>query len=147
VVWLDGDDWLVRPDALAVIQAMHDGGAWVTWGSFEFSDGRPGFAADLDWSQPVRAQSWVATHLKSFRAGLFRRIAQVAPHPPQTPWDMLVMFACIEMAGRDRCKFCPEVLCAYNFANSNEWRNGPGEERRLAGLLRAEPAYDRVAAL
>ena len=148
VVWLDGDDYLIRPDALAIVSRMHDAGAWVTWGSFEFSDGRAGFAADLDWSIPVRQQPWVTTHLKSFRAGLFHRLDKTGWwQRPQTPWDMLVMFACIEMAGRERSKFCPEVLCAYNFASSNEFRNGPDEERRIASSIRSQYPYTRVADL
>ena len=150
VVWLDGDDWLAAPDVLQYVADTHEHGAWVTWGSFEFADGRPGFAADLDWSRPVRQQPWVTTHLKTFRAGLLHRMRDEDLHWPDgtaAPWDMLVMFAAIEMAGPDRCRFCPTVLSIYNFANSYEFRHGPSEERRIEGLIRSRAPYTRVAQL
>ena len=144
VIWLDGDDWMVRDDACAIVKAMHDAGAWVTWGSFVFADGRPGFAAPVNWGTPIRRQPWVTTHLKSFRAGLFQRLRDedLKWEPgAQVPWDMIVMFAAIEMAGGKRCTFCPEVLSAYHWANSNEWKNGPGEELRIAQVIRARAPY------
>ena len=150
VVWLDGDDWLVRDDACAIVKAMHDAGAWVTWGSFVFADGRPGFAAPVNWGTPIRRQPWVTTHLKSFRAGLFQQLREedLKWEPgAQVPWDMVVMFAAIEMAGGRRCTFCPEVLSAYNLANSNEWKNGPGEERRIEQVIRARAPYPLLESL
>jgi hypothetical protein len=149
VVWLDGDDHLVRPDACAIVQAMHEAGAWVTWGSFVYADGRPGFAAPVNWGAPIRRHPWVTTHLKSFRAGLFQRLRREDlewPLRAQVPWDMVVMFAAIEMAGGRRCTYCPEVLSAYHVANSNEWKNGPGEERRYEAIIRARDPYPLLEA-
>ena len=47
VVSLDLDDWLARPDALAIVQKHHDDGAWVTYGSYKHADGRPGHCEQL----------------------------------------------------------------------------------------------------
>ena len=150
VALLDGDDWLAHPDALAEIQYLHDAGAWVTYGSFEFSDGRPGFAGLLDSSQPVRSQPWKATHLKTMRAGLFQRLlpSDLAwPRGAAVPWDMVAMFAAIEMAGWERVTYCKEILYVYHFQSSHEWKSGPSEEIALAAQIRARPAYDRIESL
>lgn len=144
VVLLDGDDWLEGPYVLSRVQEMHKAGAWVTWGSFDFSDGRPGFAAPLDWSVPVRAHPWVTTHLKTIRAGLFQQLREedmTWPSGAPVPWDMVIMFAALEMAGEVRSTFCPKTLCIYNFANSNERKNGPSGERAIEQEIRARRPY------
>ena len=151
VALVDGDDWLCRAEALTLVQRAHDEGAWVTWGSFEYGDGRPGFAADLDWSKPVRAQHWVTTHLKTFRAGLFHRIA-LADLMFDGKWihradDVAYMLPIVEMAGRERCKFIPQVVYAYNFAGSFEREHGPAEERAADRMIRSRAQYERIAAL
>jgi hypothetical protein len=63
---------------------------------------------------------------------------------------MLIMFACMEMAGHDRCEFVPDVLCVYNFANSHEFKSderGRSEERRLAQVVRGIQPYERLEQL
>src|SRR5271166_5543145 len=85
VCWLDGDDWLAVPGALAVVSRAHELGALVTYGQFVWPDGTPGFARAAG-PQP-RGGSWVATHLKTLRAGFIHRMRpsdfekpQGAPH-------------------------------------------------------------------
>ena len=127
IVSLDGDDWLT-PGALAFVQSAHDAGALVTYGSFRYADGRAGFAAPL--AGPVRQSPWVTTHLKTFRAGLFRRIKHTDLRN-EDGWleharDMALMFPLVEMAG-SRAVFIPEILMVYNAANSSEFRHGAPE--------------------
>ncbi len=145
VVSLDGDDWLL-PGALERVQQAHDEGALVTYGSFRYADGRPGFAAPVQG--PIRRAPWTATHLKTFRAGLFRRIKREHLQTPEGLWleharDMAIMFPMVEMAG-PRAVFIPDVLYVYNAANSAEFRLGVPEiaaEREAAARLRALPPY------
>jgi hypothetical protein len=100
----------------------------------------------------VRKAPWRATHLKTMRAGLFQRMWRLLEprfslSTEPMPWDMIAMFAAIEMAGWDRCTHVNSVLAIYNFANSNEWRNGSGEERRLEALVRGMMPFDRIETL
>ena len=120
VVSLDLDDWLARPDALAIVQKHHDDGAWVTYGSYKHADGRPGHCEQLKGDP--RKVPWVTSHLKTFRAGLFQRITATdlrfdgdwLPHAR----DLALMFPMLEMAGRESSHFVPEVLVTYNYANA-----------------------------
>lgn len=152
VVSLDLDDWLARPDALAIVQKHHDDGAWVTYGSYKHADGRPGHCEQLKGDP--RKVPWVTSHLKTFRAGLFQRIkpehlkldGEWLPHAR----DLALMFPMLEMAGRERSHFVPEVLVTYNFANAGEFRNGEAwrnEERRCVAHVRGLKPYERLASL
>lgn len=168
IVSLDGDDWLSTPRALEVVARAHTEGAWVTWGSFVFADGRPGFAADLPphaWTEPppyylgrtkgrLRHLSWITTHLKTFRAGLFQRIdpehfkfeGQWMEHAR----DLALMYPVLEMAGPDRSRFIAETLYVYNMHNATEFYMTPAdraEERRQVEYVRGLPPYARVEAL
>lgn len=149
VCWLDGDDELAHPQALEKVWSLHAAGAWVTYGSFRYSDGRMGFADVYRHDEPVRTTPWRATHLRSFRAGLFQRIRpeEIAASREGMPHDMIVMMACIEMAGHDRAIYCPDVLCIYHLETSHEWRHGPAQERENEKLVRGWAPYERVKAL
>ena len=152
VVSLDLDDWLERPDALAIVQKHHDEGAWMTWGSFKFSDGRKGFASDFRGD--ARTEPWVLTHLKSYRAGIFNRI-RVDDLKMGGEWltharDLAVMLPAYEMCPPERRHFIEETLYVYNFANAGEFRNGEAwrnEERRCVAHVRGLKPYERVATL
>lgn len=49
--------------------------------------------------------------------------------------------------GRQALHVLPEVLSAYNLANSNEWKNGRGEEVRLEQVIRARDPYPLLETL
>lgn len=155
VALVDGDDWLPVDDALSTIGDAHRDGKWVTWGSFEYGDGRPGFASDIDWTVPVRAQPWVTTHLKTFRAGLFQRIMIADLQYAPGKWidradDPAFFWPIIEMAGRDRCRFISRPIYAYNEAAA--WhRNASQAELRhqinMHNLSRSRAPYARIEEL
>lgn len=160
IVSLDGDDWLLDgdrvPGALARVQAEHDRGALVTYGSFQYADGRPGFARELtaaEWQAPRQAP-WVTTHLKTFRAGLLRKIDPEHLRY-QGRWldharDLALMFPLLEMCGPERARYIPEVLYVYNYANSTEFRGGAevlAAEREQVRHVRSLPPYARLHAL
>ena len=130
IVWLDGDDWLAVPHALGIVNAAHERGALVTYGSFILPDGSMGFARPA--GPRPRREPWGASHLKTFRAGLVNRMraedwldedGSPARHCP----DLRVMFACLEMAPK-RSLFIQNMLVVYNVETSF-WANASKEER------------------
>ncbi len=139
IVWLDGDDELL-PHALERVLDAHRKGAWVTYGQFSVN-GHRGFAAPV--GDNPRCEPWRATHLKTFRAGLVKQMRDAdfreldgsyAGHVP----DARIMFGVLELAGRDRSVFIPDVLYVYNEANSF-CANASTEEMNLMSL-----EFDRV---
>ena len=137
VAWLDGDDWLAHPRALETIARMHADGADCTYGSFQFSDGRiPKLRA---YAGDYRKEPWLATHLKTFRAGLLASAPaeelQLDRQWIEMACDMTIMFAVLKRARN--AVFCPEILCVYNYASSWEHRFTAANRAREAEIVRA----------
>lgn len=152
VVWLDGDDWLAHDRALEVLAETYtDPDVWLTYGQFMMPDGTIGFASRYPAGGDVRKIDWRATHLKTFRAGLVKKIR---PHDLQRPtggWcdlaiDHAVMYPLLEMAG-ERYVAIQQVLCVYNFASS-WWATHDVAARALERAeddrFRAMPPYERL---
>lgn len=124
-VALDGDDWFADDGVLARVAAAYaDPSTWITYGQFVFWDGpdapsRPGFAAPI--ADPARARQlpWTATHLKTWKAFLWRRIRRGDLLGPdggfwEAACDQAFMLPMIEMAGTAHARFLPEVSYVYN---------------------------------
>jgi hypothetical protein len=141
IVWLDGDDWLAVPHALAVIAHAHMHGALVTYGNFILPDGSKGFARQ---SEPnPRLRDWTATHLKTFRAGLVSHMRDADFRTPTGEYatlvsDLRVMFAALELVPRERAVFLDRALMVYNLqtsfhasASAEERAEQAAEDRRV----------------
>ena len=161
-VWLDGDDLLAHPNVLADVMAMYGARAvrnsvgivgWtkeendilLTHGSFITSDGDPSpWQGAYPPGADVREHRWLASHLRTFRAGLFQRLTpedlQLDGEWLSLAVDQAVMLPMLEMAGLDRVHFCAETLCVYNVGTS--W----GAHARPEALAREAEAVARVRA-
>lgn len=145
VIHLDGDDELTPGAIERVAREYESPDVWLTYGSFVRSDG----VRDRDWApyfghryEPFgfgpRNQSWRASHLRTFRAGLFHRIPLNYVHDPITkqPFshcvDRAVMLPMIEMAD-ERYSVIQDVLCVYNHDH----------DRSMTAEERAAEAHDR----
>lgn len=155
VVWLDLDDSLAHPTVLQLLDHIYeDPDVWLTYGSYRFSDGRPGHCAPYETTD-YRREPWKASHLRTFRAGLFQRIrpddliTQVRGRSQGAP-DQAVMLPMLEMAGPEHIRFIPEILAIYNYASSFEHGASPEDmahERLAAAHIRTKAPYARLEAL
>lgn len=149
IVWLDGDDWLATDRALATVAEMHAAGAWATYGQFLRSDGRLGFCAPVG-SDP-RSAPWTCSHLKTFRAGLVKRIRDEDLRDASGACltlaiDQAIMIPVLEMAA-ERALFCPRVLCVYNVEHSFEAGASAADiarEDAAVALVRSRSRYPRL---
>lgn len=146
IVWLDGDDRLAVDQALDVVALYHDAGAQVTYGQFIWADGTPGFAAQV--GNDPRTQPWTATHLKTFRAGLVKRIKDEDLRDADGQYfryvtDQCVMLPLLEMAP-ERSLFINKVLHVYS--GSRGTQSDADRQAEFAALkrIRALPRYARV---
>ncbi len=154
VVWLDGDDWFAHDHAIERVVKEYHRGAWLTWGQFRYASGAPGWSKEALVGVPPRQQTWFASHLKTFRAGLFHKIFQadlqkstgrkiadpVLGHHPERSWvtlavDQVVMFPMLEMAA-ERGHFIPEILHVYSGENSTpeQVAAGVNESKRIRSM-------------
>lgn len=155
IVWLDGDDWFAQDRALEVLALAYAAPSepWLTYGQFMFSDGEVGFAGPYPPGANVRFMDWRATHLKTFRAGLVKKLARVSDVIPSClvqpsgalvslATDKAIMWPLLEMAGsRYTCIY--QVLCVYNMRASCTARMASGLQEELAEVerLRMLPPY------
>ena len=159
VVLLDGDDWLAVGDALShVNECYRRWGCWVLYGQFCQPDGRYGAAhpyADEGDFKRARSDPWMATHLKTFRAGLYHKIGEQDPEwaalkDRRGEWvrmahDHAVMFPLMELAGFDRVCFNDRVIQVYNSENPlNLFRTYLEEQTRAATDIRARRPFAQV---
>ena len=151
VVWLDADDWLAHDRVAERVIAMHDAGALVTYGQYITSDGQPGHCQAYV-RHDYRREPWYASHLKTFRAGLFQKLApedlQLDGEWLSLAVDVAVMLPMMEMAGPDRVLFCDEVLAVYHAPSSFEASASPEDrarEKMVEARVRAKVRKERCA--
>jgi len=150
VAWLDLDDFLYRENALLHVQAMHDAGALLTYGQYITSDGQLGHCQAYARND-YRREPWYASHLKTFRAGLFQLLTpedlQLDGEWLSLAVDVAVMIPMMELATPSRVTFCPEVLAVYHMPSSFEASASPEErarEKMTEARVRAKARKERA---
>lgn len=126
VVVLDGDDWFAHSKVLSVLNRVYSSSdVWVTYGQYKsHPDGRLGCSRDIPMhvkqSNSYRRFRWCSSHLRTFYAGLFKKINKEDLMDGDKFFsmtgDLAVMFPLLEMSGT-RNKFISEVLYTYNCQN------------------------------
>ena len=160
VVCVDGDDWLTDPGALSLVDDTYRTyDCWLTFGQFEFANGDYGF------SQPFASEDdfltlreyFRASHLRTFRAGLFHRLADQDPDfnclkDDNGEWltsavDAALTCPLLEMAGFDRQRFIDRVLYHYNDEGPDHLHSSGRKRQRQIGnfeCVRRKPRFRRV---
>jgi len=148
IVWLDGDDWLAHDQALEIVARAYCSSSepWLTYGQFMFQDGGVGFASPYNPGSHARLDPvWRATHLKTFRAGLVKKLNVEDIQHPDGSWvelaiDRAIMWPLLEMAG-DHYACIPQILSVYNYDASwaanrpaDQLKTELDEVARLRGL-------------
>lgn len=153
VIIVDGDDWLVNSQVFGFINNIYQTqDAWITYGQFWYwKKNKKGLCKPLPdgalQQGTVRQFSWRTSHLRTFYAGLFQKVAL-----EDLLWnggflpkgaDVATMFPMIEMAGT-HTKFIPEVLYMYNDDNPTSFHHNPEEQRAIEKMLREKTPYKRL---
>ncbi len=120
VAVLHGDDWLAHEWVIARLNQYYaDPDLWLTYGeASDYPTYQLGKARPLDGKgKPIRSQPLSTTHLKTFYAGLFKKIddadLQYKGEYFQGAADLAFMFPLLEMAdGHSQC--LQEVLYICN---------------------------------
>lgn len=159
IVNLDGDDELAHPDVLTRLAREYaDPAVWLTYGSFEHDhesrnpngDAR-GICARLPEDLHNRHAGWMTSHLRTYKAWLFKRIKRedlmVDGKFYPVSCDLAMMFPMIEMCGFEHARFIADTLYLYNGVNPlNDHKVFNMEDgNRLRQYLMNRPTYPRIS--
>jgi len=157
IIILDGDDWLKDEQVLSFINRVYqDKNIWMTYGQYEeYPSGRMGLCSQIPQEvtnhNAFRQYKWLSSHLRTFYAGLFKRInkADLLYNDKfyAMTCDLATMFPMLEMAG-DHAKFINKVLYVYNQDNPiNDWKKDLNLVLHLDHFIRSQPKYHKIADL
>lgn len=164
IVLLDGDDWLAHGHVLKELNRYYnDPHVWLTYGQYmtypkyELGISRePIFMTYLKYANlrkvgPFsKSTDWFFSHLRTFYAGLFKKIKQedllYKGEFFSSAWDLAILFPMVEMA-REHAVFIPDVLYIYNRETPfNDDKLRKQEQFDLNLYIRALPPYSRISA-
>lgn len=156
IATLDGDDWFAHENVLTKLNQVYSNHrVWMTYGSYtHFPDhGGKGCCApiplDIIKSNAFRDYTWVSSLLRTFYAGLFKRISYDDllyndTFFPMT-WDLAFMFPMLEMCG-DRFEYIPDILYVYNISNPiNDSKKNEVLQLNLDWLIRQKKRYAKLS--
>ena len=159
IVHLDGDDRLTPRALVRVLDLYRDPNVWLTYGSFTRDDGildyvwLPSFGQRHAYDVDPRKDSFRASHLKTFRAGLVQHLIThhrdylTSVHDGQlfdTCLDLAVMFPLLDLAG-ERYAVSQTVNVVYSYLHS-EFAKGKrhAQTRRDDADIRARPRLPQL---
>jgi glycosyltransferase involved in cell wall biosynthesis len=154
VCTVDGDDWLENDHVLATInEAYANPNVWMTYGQFRGEPGKlHGFCRDFPpfiiEHNAFRDYDWVASHMRTFYAGLFKkiRLQDLVDSGDffDVTWDLGFMYPMLEMA-RERHKCIQKIVYVYNVDNPNsDFRIKLLRQWRIERLIRSFERYERI---
>jgi glycosyltransferase involved in cell wall biosynthesis len=166
VVCVDGDDFLAYSGVLKRLEKEYqDPAVWMTFGSFvaipegiRFSN-CTGYPEQVIKTRSFRYDYTVPSHVKTFRAKLFKQIKREDLINPETgnfytkAWDSAMLLPMFEMCahydGTNHSRFISDILYIYN--NNNPLSDHRGDSRdeqlRLDRLIRKKPPYEPLRSL
>ncbi len=151
VVCIDGDDTISFSGVLERLEKEYkDPDVWMTYGRFivypagEFWSNCWGYPEEVIRTRSFRKHPNVPSHLKTFRAALFKKIKKedlLDEHGEfyKKAWDMAMLYPMLEISapkdetGKNHSRFIADtVLYVYNFENPiGDFRNTGGREEQI----------------
>jgi glycosyltransferase involved in cell wall biosynthesis len=150
-VEIDGDDWLPDSKVLDRINKLYaNDNIWIANGSFRYSNGRLGFAAEPKNIDNIRNETFTASHLRTWRAFLWRAIDENYLKDDNGQYwevagDLAFMYPMIEMSGYEHYKFMPEINYIYNEENPiNDHKVNNDKVSKIINILINKPKYIKL---
>lgn len=156
VVTLDGDDWFASSDVISKIRDVYENNnVWITFGAYKDTRGLEFINERIPYyyikNNMFREYIWVFSHLRTFYAGLFKKVKiddlMSDGKFLEYAWDQAFMLPMLEMAAERICQF-QEVLYIYNINNPISDFNTYGNKTSImAGAIRKRQKYSRLETL
>ncbi len=153
VVTVDGDDTLRGNDVFSYLASVYkDPNVWMTYGNWE-AEPKGRLQSDNDvipdhirLTNSFRSYKFCTTQLRTFYAGLFRKIKKRdLQHKGQffmAAGDVAFMIPLLELSSRGHFRFIEKVIYNYNLHNPiNDFKVNGGLQGWCAGQVGKKPPY------
>jgi hypothetical protein len=154
IVQLDGDDWFKHDNVLNIVNAAYqNNNVWLTYGQYEmYPPEHPGISRKLSntviANNGYRESKWITSALRTFYAGLFKRIKLQDMLYQGTFFkaacDLAFMYPMLEMCGGN-VQFIDEIVYVYNCStNCNDFKMMLQTQLHYDSVIRAQKKYTRL---
>ncbi|PIS01541.1 MAG: hypothetical protein COT84_01855 [Chlamydiae bacterium CG10_big_fil_rev_8_21_14_0_10_35_9] len=147
VVLVDGDDWLSHENVLDRLnQAYANPDIWMTYGQYvTYPAYKKGHCRKVE-KKIFREHDWIFSHVKTFQAGLFKRIQKNDLLDEgkffSMASDLAFMIPMLEMASKGHIYFIEDVLYIYNRVNPiNDDKLNRKHQLLCESMIRGKKAY------
>jgi len=158
IVTVDGDDWLAHSGVFRRLEREYsDPNVWFTWGSYmDYPGNHRGCSKPIPPNvierQGYRRHPWCTSHLRTFRAKLFKHIKEADFKDPQgkwldMAWDLSFYIPFVEMGGKHG-RYIHDVLYIYNNENPiQDYKKNINRQMAMDRFIRSKPKYQPLASL
>lgn len=125
LVTLDADDWFAGPDTLSIVDSYYKRnpeilvthGSWISYPNPSVPNINIPYTS-AEWERGIR-KGFHASHLRTFKYKVWKHVKDEDLRDSnglyiQVAGDVAIMSPVLEMAGRDRVQFIPELIYVYN---------------------------------
>ncbi len=150
---LDGDDFLIRPDALDIINNLYQDETLLTYGQYIWPNGQLGHCMPYtkETFSKLRTGGYWASHLRTFKYKLYKELINQDPNLGcykdkngefyTITYDVAIMTPLMEIAGFDRIKFNPEPVYFYRVHQQNDHFVDPNLQKSVADEIFAKTPF------
>lgn len=157
IVTVDGDDALIDKNVLSYLDSIYqDKNIWLTYGQHITKPGNV-IGSNVckkypDWvlkQCAFRSYPWVASQLRTFYAGLFKKINKndllINGKFFDSAGDAAIIYPMLEMASNNHIKFINKILYIYNVVNPiNDFRLDISKQLRYDQIIRKRKKYNAL---
>lgn len=154
---LDGDDFLIRPDALDIVGKFYDDGALLTYGQYVASVGNIGHCRPYtkeSFNHVRDGREYWASHLRTFKYKLYKEVMVQDPNLEcykdkngewyRSCYDVAVMVPLLEIAGFDKVRFNVTPIYFYRIHPQNDYSVDPVLQYAIADEVYSKKKFTQV---
>ena len=154
---LDGDDFLIRPDSIDIINKLYEDGALLTYGQYVSSAGNMGHCIPYTTEsfKGVRdSRQYWASHIRTFKFKLYKEILNQDTDLScykdnngewyKMTYDVAIMVPLMEMAGFDKVKFNPIPVYYYRIHQQNDYSVNAHLQYKIADEIYGQKKFTQV---
>jgi glycosyltransferase involved in cell wall biosynthesis len=155
IINIDGDDSLIHNKVIdRVVHAYRNKNLWFVYGQMIYYYHTTGYyhfrgqelPKEIMENNLFREYAWVTSHLKTFYAGLFKKINREDFFYENSYFDMsgdlAYTYPMLEMASQGHIGFIPEILYLYNYYNPiSDHNRNVAHQITLENYIRSKKRY------